>query len=122
MASGNGNGYNGRYTAKQFIDAIPGTGGIISEIATRVGCRWHTAKKYIVEFATVREAWEAERNRITDIAESNIVVAVKAGDLHMSKWWLQVMRREEFDPPQRQEISGPQGGPVVFVNWDGPED
>ena len=43
----NGNGHNGTYTAAQFIAAIPGTGGIITKIAEKVGCAWHTAKKYI---------------------------------------------------------------------------
>lgn len=40
------------YTAAQFIEAIPGTGGIISAIAKRVGCDWITAKKYITELIT----------------------------------------------------------------------
>ena len=33
----NGNGKNGSYTAAQFIAAIPGSGGIISTTAKRVG-------------------------------------------------------------------------------------
>ena len=36
-----------QFTAKQFIKAIPGTGGIISALADKVGCGWHTAKRYI---------------------------------------------------------------------------
>ena len=31
------------FTAKQFVDAIPGTGGIIDTIAKRVGCDWQRA-------------------------------------------------------------------------------
>jgi len=108
----NGNGSNGRYTAQQFIDAIPGTGGIVSEIAKRVGCRWHTAKKYIDEYATVKEAWEAERNRITDTAESNIIKKIESGHVPLSKWWLKVMKRDVFDPPERRELSGPGGEPM----------
>lgn len=107
----NGNGKNGKYTAQQFIDAIPGTGGVVSAIAERVGCAWNTAKKYIDEYATVKQAWQNERHYITDMAQDNIIGAVKDGDLQMSKWWLQVMD-EEFNPPQRQEISGTDGGPI----------
>ena len=106
-----GNGKNGNYTAQQFIDAIPGTGGVVAAIADKVGCAWNTAKKYIDEYVTVQEAWEAERNRIHDIAENNIVEAIRAGDLSMSKWWLQVMR-DEFTPREKREISGPEGGAV----------
>ena len=109
--SGNGNGHNGRYTCQQFIDAIPGTGGIVSELAARVGCTWHTAKRYITEYVTVEEAWEAERNRIGDIAKSNIIEAIKAGDLATSKWYVQ-LTDAEFMPTQRQEITGSEGGPL----------
>ena len=111
-----GNGKNGNYTAQQFIDAIPGTGGVVSAIADNVGCAWHTAKRYLVEYATVSQAWENERNRITDRAEHNIVGAIKGGDLAMSKWWLQVMR-DEFVPKERREVSGPDGGPVPVKTY-----
>jgi len=109
----NGNGYNGKYTAQQFIDAIPGTGGVVSAVADKVGCAWDTAKKYLTEYATVNRAWENERNIITDKAEHNIVGAIKGGDLQMSKWWLQVMR-DDFVPRERREITGQDGGDVVL--------
>ena len=105
------------YRAQDFIDAIPGTGGIVTALADRVGCSWHTAKKYVVEYPTVAEAWEAERNKITDKARHNIIKAIGEGDLQMSKWWLQVMD-DEFVERQRHEVSGPGGGPIIIVDWD----
>ena len=36
------------YTAQTFIDAIPGTGGIVSAIARKVGCEWNTALREAV--------------------------------------------------------------------------
>ena len=56
------------YTAAQFIKAIEDSGGIISTIARRVGCDWHTAKRYIEEYATVQQAYQDERNKVIDIA------------------------------------------------------
>ena len=89
-----------RFTAKQFIDAIPNTGGVITEIAARVGCSWNTAKKYLGKYPTVEQAWQDERERITDLARSNIIKAIETDkDLQMSKWWLQVMDAE-FNPAQ----------------------
>jgi len=97
----------------------------VSEIAARVGCKWHTAKTDIAGYQTVKEAWEAERSRITDIAESNVIEAIKGRDLSMSKWWLQVMR-DEFNSPQKQEVTGKGGAPLftdgsirVIVHGDG---
>ena len=103
--SKNGNGKNGNYTCQQFIDAIPGTGGIVSEIAKKVKCAWNTAKKYIEGHPTVKQAWENERSRITDRAKSHIIVAIEDGDLQTSKWWVQVMD-DDFKPSQRLEHTG----------------
>ena len=112
----NGNGYNGKYTAQQFIDAIPGTGGVVSLVAERVGCAWHTARKYIDEYATVNRAWQNERNYITDLARGNIIDVIKNDkDLQTSKWWVKVMD-EEFRPPVRQEITGRSGGAIKLEN------
>ena len=108
MAS-NGNGYNGKFTAQQFIEAIPGTGGIVSAIAERVGCAWNTARKYIDEYATINQAWQNERNRIKDKARYNIIREIERGDVQLSKWFLSTTD-EELMPKQRQEIGGPGGG------------
>jgi hypothetical protein len=104
-----------RYTAKQFIEAIKGSGGIISQIAATVGCDWHTAKRYIEEYSTVKAAWEAERNKVTDKARHNIVKAIHGGNLQMSKWWLQVMD-DEFTPKSKHEVTGKDGG-AIAVRW-----
>jgi len=93
------------FTAKQFIKAIPGTGGIISTIAKRVGCEWHTAKKYIGEFPTVKQAYENEKHRIDDAAVSNIYKAITDGDLGTSKWWASMKMGDEFHPTEEQKHS-----------------
>lgn len=67
------------YTAKQFIDAIPGTGGIISAIASKVGCSWSTAKIFIDEYPTVKVAYEAETESLLDDAESLLTNNIKFG-------------------------------------------
>ena len=103
-----------RYTAAQFIEAVKGTGGVISAVANRVGCSWHTAKKYIEQYATVKEAWEAERHIITDKARHNIIKAIGEGDLQMSKWWLQVMD-PDFVPRMKEEHTGTVRFDVVEV-------
>ncbi len=105
-----------KFTVAQFIEAIPGTGGIISAVASRIGCDWHTARKYIDNHITIKQAWDSERRRITDKAQHNIIKAINDGDLMMSKWWLQVMD-PDFVPVQRNEMTGIGGGPIV-VNWD----
>ena len=102
----NGEGYNGRFTAQQFIEALPGTGGIVSALADRLGCEWHTARKGIDRWSTVKRAWQNERAKVTDKAQSNVIHAiVEDKDLATSKWWLQLMD-DEFTPKEKREISG----------------
>lgn len=116
-----------KYTAQQFINAIPDTGGVISALADRVGCDWHTAKKYVTEYATVQKAWEAEKNKVTDAARNNVVRSiVDDEDLQTSKWWLQLMA-DEFIPKSKKDITT-DGEPLqpniirVVVHSDGDAD
>ena len=114
-----------KFTIAQFMAAIPGSGGIISAIADAVGCDWHTARKYIDVHLSVNQAWQDERNKITDRARHNIIKALAEGDLQMSKWWLQVMD-PEFVERNRTELTGADGGQlrIVYINdWrDSAED
>ncbi len=82
------------YKASDFIDAIPGSGGIITTIARRVGCDWATAKKYITEYATVRQAYENEKQAELDFAERNILKAVHDGDIPTSRWYLSTVGKD----------------------------
>lgn len=100
-----------QFTAQQFIEAIPGTGGIIVTIARRVGCDWHTAKKYIEQFPTIRQAYEDECASIDDMAETKVIQAIKDGDAGMAKWWLEKRRRDKFGPSI--EVTG-KGGSDLF--------
>jgi len=115
----NGNGHNGTYTAAQFIAAIPGTGGIITKIAEKVGCAWHTAKKYIEAYATVKEAYDDECERVVDKAESQVVKAIEDGDMITVRWYLSTKGKDRGYVERRQaEITGKDGGPVYVVNWE----
>jgi len=76
------------FTAQQFIEAIPGTGGIITAIARKVGCSWHTAKKYIDNYATIQRAYQDECESILDLAEAKVISAIKDGDSQMIRYYL----------------------------------
>lgn len=67
-----------QYKAKDFIDAIKGSDGIITTIARRMNCDWNTARKYIETYSTVKAAYEAEREGLLDAAESILSNSIKA--------------------------------------------
>ena len=105
------------YTAEQFIKAMPKSGGIISTIAERVGCKWHTAHKYIKEKPTVARAYADECERVTDAAESVVIKRIQAGDSADAKWWL-TKKGKDRGFVDRQEVTGADGGKVDFnITW-----
>ena len=108
-------GKNG-FKTEQFINAIPGSHGNITEISKRVKCSWNTAKKYITEYVTVKEAYDEECMAVDDKARSNVTERIFRGDIGLSKWWLQV-KSPEFTPRSAVELSGSIEHKVT-VNWD----
>jgi len=100
-----------QFTAKQFITAIPGSGGIIAVIAKRVGCDWHTAKRYIRLYPTINQAYEDECAGVDDLAESTVIKAIRDGDVPTAKWWLEKRRRDKF--ASRTEVTGTGGEPLL---------
>jgi len=107
----------GHYTAKQFIEAINGSGGIISTIATRIGCEWNTAQRYIRDYPTIAAAYKNETERVTDMAETALMKAIKTGEAWAVKYFLSTKGKYR-GYVERQEVTGADGGAIV-VNWDG---
>ena len=105
-----------QYTAAQFIDAIPGSGGIVSTIARRVGCEWHTARKYIDEHPTVKQAYDNEREVLLDLSESVIVTSIKDGNTQDAKWLLSRMGKQR-GYGDAVALTGKDGGPIVVKGY-----
>lgn len=111
-----------QYTAQTFIDAMPGTGGVKSAIARKVGCVYNTVQKYIDKYPTVRQAYDDEQARVLDLAVSvvvqNINLAAKLQadtgmpvDVSDAKWFLS--RKGKTDGwSERTEVTGANGGAV----------
>lgn len=112
-----------KFTAELFIKAIRGgyeaedengatrrlgsSAGIISTIANRVGCNWHTADKWIHENAEVREAYNDEIEKNLDMAESVILRSIQGGDTNDAKWYLSKKGKlRGYDDVQDARLSG----------------
>jgi hypothetical protein len=107
------------FTQQQFLEAIPGSGGLITAIARKVGCDWHTAKKYILRYATVNQAYQNECESILDVAELELIKAVRNGDLSAIKFYLSTKGKGR-GYVERVEQTGADGEPqkiiVQYVN------
>jgi len=111
MSRGKKKGATG-FTAAQFIKAIPGTGGIVTTIAKRVGCSWQTAKKYVTEYPTIAAAYKAECETVVDMAEGILLKSIKGGNTQDAKWLLARLRREKY--AERHEVTGADGTHLIF--------
>jgi len=59
--------------------AIEKSGGIVSTVAKRLKCDWHTAKKHIVKFK-MDAMMVAEKESLLDLAESKLISNIQDGD------------------------------------------
>ena len=107
-----------RFHAAQFIKAIPGTAGIITTIAKRVGCTWHTARRYINKHPTVAKAYADECETLTDVAEAKLYVQINKGEMWAVKYYLSTKGKNR-GYTTRTEHTGPGGEAIpVDVNHD----
>lgn len=104
-----------QYTAAQFIKAIPGSGGIVSTIAARVGCDWHTARKYIDDFPTVAQVYRDETEKVKDRAESVLIASINDGNTQDAKWYLS-KKAKERGYGDALALTGEDGGPII-IQW-----
>lgn len=80
-------------TKEEVLSAIKGSAGIISTIAKRLQCEWHTAKRLVESFDETQVAYSAEKESILDLAESKVIEAVNMGDIQTAKWYLGLIGR-----------------------------
>ncbi len=84
-----------KITPRKLMNAIPGSGGIKTEIGRRLGCTHEAVRQALVRpgFEDCLEAFEIEKNSLSDEAESAIYRAVKQRyDMNLAtknaRWYL----------------------------------
>ena len=75
-------------TKTQVKKAIHDSGGIIDEIARRLGVAWVTARVYVNKWEDVKALYDAENERVLDLAETTVLNSIKKGDTQDAKWLL----------------------------------
>jgi len=85
-----------RVNKRKLAAAIPGSGGIITQIANKTGYAWNTVKAHIEADAELRQLLADEEARVDDLAEATVITSIKDGNTQDAKWWLARRRRERF--------------------------
>lgn len=90
-----------------LLDAIKGSGGIVSTIAKRLGVAWNTARTAIDANEAATLAYNDEQQIILDMAESTLFAAIKDKDVQAAKWLLATKAKTRgYNEKQEIEISG----------------
>jgi hypothetical protein len=75
------------------LEAIRGSGGIMSTIAQRLGCGWHVASRAVKKYESTKQAYLDEEETVLDMAESTILQSIKDKDQQSAKWYLSTKGR-----------------------------
>ena len=92
---------------EMVLEAIKGSGGIVSTVSKRLGCAWSTARTYIDKWEDTQKAFLDEREAILDMAEGVIDNSVKDGNTQDAKWVLSTLGKDRgFSEKTQIEHSG----------------
>lgn len=77
-----------KYSEEVVLNAVKGSGAILSVVADRLGVTWTTARKYVNHYPRAVEAFEHEENKSIDFAQSKLLEKVREGDLNAIEFYL----------------------------------
>ena len=105
------------YTKDQVLEAIKGSNGIISTIASLLRCDWNTAARWIDKWEDTKTALQNEKKKTLDVAENVIFGALQAKDVQTAKWYL-AMKGKDRGYVERQETTIKNADPLN-INFAG---
>jgi len=76
------------YKKAEVLEAIKDSYGIVSDIAKRLKCNWHTADEYIKKWPETLAALADESEKYLDLTESACIDRIKNGDGQMIRFVL----------------------------------
>ena len=89
------------------LEAIKGSDGIVSAIASKLGVDWHVASRHIIEYDETMTANRNEEERMLDAAEEALYKAVRAGEPWAIKWVLATKGKERGYFEQNEHTGAP---------------
>lgn len=100
-----------RYTVAQVIDALRKTKGMKGPAARILDCSWTAVDGYEKRHPSVQQVIREERESMTDVAELSLARAIQNGEAWAVCFYLKTQGKER-GYVERQEHSGPNGGPI----------
>lgn len=68
--------------------------GVVLNVARALDVRWETASKYIHKWPDLEALFKAQGQKVTDLAENNVIDQIEAGEAWATKFWLTTRGRD----------------------------
>ncbi len=81
-------GRHRNFKKKDVLDAIDGSYGIVSTVAAKLHCNWHTADEYIKKWPETLQALKDEEETKLDYVEGKAIKAIENNDGAMIRFYL----------------------------------
>ena len=102
------------FSKKEVLKAVGGSAGIMSTVARRLSCDWHTAARYCNKWKETKIALADESEKVLDLAEAKLYEAIDSGDVQSAKWLLSTKgKKRGFS--ERHEITGADGSELKIT-------
>ena len=103
-----------RYKTGQVIEALRKARGIKAVAAKLLECSRQTVDNYIERYATVRAAYEEQRETLVDIAEGKLMKKLDADEWPAIKFVLVTLGKDR-GYTERTELAGVKDAPPVAI-------
>lgn len=102
-----------QYNKTQIREAIEAAGGIVVEAAEKLGCTPKTVYQYIKRHPDLEDARNEAREITLDLAESELIKKIKAGDTTCIIFYLKTQGKHR-GYVEKQDIGVTNSGDVVI--------
>ena len=107
---------------KELLDNIRGSYGIISTIAARLHCNWHTVDETIKLYPECMQALADENETVLDFTEGKAIERIKDGDGTMIRFMLATKgKKRGYTYEEKLEADETAEDNTVNVIYDGEE-
>lgn len=108
------------FKKKDILDAIDGSYGIVSTVAAKLHCNWHTADEHIKKWPEALQALRDEEESKLDYVESKAIKAIENNDGSMIRFFLATKgKKRGFTYEDKLEVDDTAEESKITVVCDG---
>jgi hypothetical protein len=108
-------GIMAKINAQKIADALPGSGGSISQLARMIGCSRQALYAWLRRHPKTARALDAERNALLDRAEWVVIQMIEQGSFEAVKFYLNAKGRDRGYGHRSEIVLEPVGHGQVII-------